>query len=95
MGGITAPSGIGTNQTWKAVGRSGGVTYTNTTGKPIFVSVACAYNGSTSYLTIDGIIASQFGCTSAGTLYLTAIVPPNSTYLATLAGALTQWNELS
>ena len=41
-------SGVGVNQTWTDVtaSRSAGTTYTNSTGKPITVSVSCPASGT-------------------------------------------------
>lgn len=52
------PTSIGYGQTWQSVtaGRTSGTTYTNTTGKPIFVSVNVIMNAPGSTLVIDGVV---------------------------------------
>ena len=81
---------IGVNQTWQDVSasRSAGVTFTNTTGRPIFVTT-----GQTSFtsrtLTVDGFEVS----TNAGDRSTCqAIVPNGSTYSLNLG--FTFWFEL-
>lgn len=94
--GIVFPNGsmqdvgsVGTSgQTWQTFVRVGGTTYTNTTGKPIFLSAQVVGNntgGGGSTLTIDGVIVGQ-GIGYAGSIGmaqgfgLSAIVPNGSTY---------------
>jgi hypothetical protein len=95
-------AGIGVNQTWTGVSasRAIGTTYTNSTGKPILVSMTFScntvntvqgltINGSTVYCT--GVqVASQ----PAG---FTLVVPNGATYVTvTNGGTLTKisWDEL-
>jgi len=97
------PSGIGSGQTWQNVlvsgPRASGVTYTNSTGKPIMVTAGSANTG----VTTAGISAICGGVTVAN--YLTRgdsgwpiqhsvsfIVPNGVTYSCT--GTLTFWSEL-
>ena len=78
----TAVQPIGVGQTWQAVTRTAGVTYTNSTGRPIMLSINIAATpGSNIQLTIDGV--SGIGLVSTnqtGTLSTTAIIPAGSTY---------------
>lgn len=75
---------IGYNQTWQVVTRTSGTTYTNSTGKPIMLTVG-QYAGqpSTYSITIDGIqvanatISSTFGNQST----MTVIIPNGSNYV--------------
>lgn len=81
---------IGVNQTWQNVSgsRSSGVTYTNSTGKPIFISVRWERDDGTLELTVDGLLIGRTGQTAGPVLYtLTAIVPAGSTYSATATGS--------
>lgn len=110
MGGISQPSGgIGIGQTWQdvAASRSFGVTYTNTTGKPIVVQVALGADGShfDAFLTanIDGTSCGSNGPNSGsvGLGYfqsnMSIIVPSNSTYAfstGTYGTTKVQWREL-
>lgn len=94
--GIVFPNGsmqdvgsVGTSgQTWQTFTRIGGTTYTNTTGKPIFVSAQVVGNNTGSggsTLTVDGVIVGQ-GIGYAGAIGmaqgfgLSAIVPNGSTF---------------
>ena len=99
MGGITQPSsGLGIGQSWQNVtaSRSIGVTYYNTTGKPIFPQIACAGNGSwNGALTVDSLIASQFYfVASGGTFTFSAVVPNGSSYILASGAAIGVWAEL-
>jgi hypothetical protein len=96
-----AVSGIGVGQTWQDVtsSRAFSTTYTNSTGKPIMVSVN-SYNGeggpsSGSGLTVGGILvgnAYQPGIAN-GFAQLSAIVPNGTTYSCT-GTTLGTWLEL-
>lgn len=79
-----AGSGLGVGQTYQNVtaSRAFNTTYTNSTGKPIFVSVTCvAANGSPANITVSGI---SFYSTSAFTNNANAqasfVVPDGTTY---------------
>ena len=102
---------IGIGQTWQVVTseRHTGVTYTNTTGRPIFISVYMNSNaqGGSSAIEIfvdDKLIGGQYAGRIGGiTVYLSAcaVVPPGSTYSAktsrTLDGSYqdaSKWLEL-
>lgn len=67
---------IGQGQTWQTVTRSASTNYTNSTGKPIMVSL---YGLGTIQLTIDGVIAAQSTVNNAGNC-VTGIVPNGSVY---------------
>jgi hypothetical protein len=90
-------AGIGVGQTWQNMGRSAGVTYTNSTSKPIFVLITCISGGSTITGTVDGLtFTTGVGAGSfynASTIYL--VVPVGSTYSTNSFGAGSQsWLEL-
>ena len=101
------PKSLGVGQTWQDLkaSRVVGTTYTNTTVKPIAVSVASGVNGatgSTSQISVNGAVVSS--CT-VGAAYSNCnaftVVPPGATYLVYLsyiylqAGTSGQyWNEL-
>jgi hypothetical protein len=102
---ISAPSAeIGVGQTWQNVtaSRAAGVTYTNTTGRPIYISVSGGGqpNNGTMTLTVDGVVLGQQGFQSIASgrsnATMTAIVPNNSTYVVTnISGwSLVSWAEL-
>jgi len=98
------PAGIGVGQTWQDVtsSRASGTTYTNSTGKPIFISVngSGAPNNGAMSMTIDGVLIGRqgFQSISSGTsnATMTAIVPNGSTYkVDNVSGwSLSIWAEL-
>ena len=90
-------AGIGVGQTWQNMGRSAGVTYTNSTSKPIYVLITCISGPVTITGTVDGLgFYSGIGAGSfynASTIYL--IVPVGSTYSTNSFGAGSpSWFEL-
>ena len=90
---------IGVNQTWQNVSasRAASTTYTNSTGKPIFISVRWDRDDGTLELTVDGLLIGRTGQTAGPVSYtLTAIVPAGSTYMAatTGSGGTLYWHEL-
>jgi hypothetical protein len=104
MGGqaLTAMGSIGYGQTYTNVSgsRSFAVTYYNTTGKPLFLSVSIQ-NLTTALdslsLYINGIsIQYTVGYGASWTYSLTAIIPSGSSYSVTdaQAGTIARWYEL-
>ena len=90
---------FGWDQTWQDVtaSRSAGVTYTNTTGKPIQVVFTCITGTGSVYGYINGIefiLGSGSGTYfNASTMYI--IVPNGSTYKVSSFGSGSQkWLEL-
>jgi hypothetical protein len=81
-----ATPGIGVGQTWQSVTRSAGVTYTNSTGKPIgFIMTFAAGAGSNDYvyLTIGGVSVFFIGAVLVSGVVFgqnMAIIPPGLTY---------------
>ena len=88
--------GLGDGQTWQnmTASRSSGVTYTNSTGKPISIIVTCGLNGSTISLTIAGSVRQSMGNTGAGNGNVTGIVPNGATYSVTAPSTIDNWSEL-
>jgi hypothetical protein len=87
--------GLGWTQTWQVVSRSLAVTYTNSTGRPIQVSIY--FLGSTqSNFIVNGLtIASNSSQT--GWMTVSEVIPPNATYqLVDINGGLgsLNWYEL-
>jgi hypothetical protein len=72
----TASNAIGEGQTWQTVSRTGGVTYTNSTGKSIMVSL---YGLGTLQLFVNGLQVAVSTVNNAGNS-ITGIVPNGSTY---------------
>jgi hypothetical protein len=99
-----APAGIGVGQTWQNVtgSRAAGTTYTNSTGKPIFISVygSGSPNAGVMSITVDGVSLGQQGSAAVGSgvFYstMTAIVPNGSTYSVNNVNnwSLRSWAEL-
>lgn len=101
---LSALSSIGYGQTWQDVtgSRALSTTYTNTTGKPIFVIVNIVASDLTFYgaIRINGVIVSN---TSQGTSTpsfvspAVILVPPGATYsVAAAVGTISinKWSEL-
>ena len=84
---------IGVEQTWQNVtaSRASGVTYTNSTGKPIYLYVKMGVGAYDLQLTINGTIHFNMS-NNNGRGSVQAIVPNGSTYA--IAGAFNVWNEL-
>jgi hypothetical protein len=98
---------IGIGQTWQNVtgSRVSGTTYTNSTGKPIFVSIQAAPSTSGgAYLDvfINGVTLGYLGQgsgVSPSTVYSsfwTVVIPSGDTYKATIVGSISigNWFEL-
>jgi hypothetical protein len=87
-------TGIGVGQTWQAPSRSSGVTYTNSTGKPIMIAITVGVTGSTSYLSVDSVSVGASTTVNgfSNNQQLVAIVPNGSTYI--FSGAVAAWAEL-
>jgi len=90
----TAAISIGIGQTWQNVktspGRVSGTTYTNSTGKPIMVSVTC-YNDFIFYINSNQV--AQWNIGSASSVCSGAFIIPNgATYsIVTVYGLLLWW----
>lgn len=99
-----AGGNIGVGQTWQNVtsSRAANTTYTNSTGKPIFISVYWfgSPNHGAMQLIVDGLTIGKQGVTSVASAgmhcTMTAIVPNGSTYRAETitGGSLQTWHEL-
>lgn len=103
----SAVAGLGVSQTWQDVkaSRALSTTYTNSTGKPIAVSVTLSgtVNSSTLFgsMTINGVSnigasGTITGATAANySIPVQAIVPPGATYSVTaIQGSISNWLEL-
>jgi hypothetical protein len=94
-------AGIGVDQTWQDVtgSRAAAVTYTNTTGRTIYVSVLSTSAINTGLrILVDGISICYNDTDSGPNVFsftVGALVPDNSTYEVTLAdGVISTWVEL-
>ncbi|VEC15340.1 phage tail protein [Citrobacter portucalensis] len=89
---LDASKALGMGQTWVDVtaSRTAGVTYTNTTTRPICVSIPETADGQRG-LYVGGVLtAFARGADSDSTLF--AIVPPGAQYI--FSGAFSSWSEL-
>ena len=93
--------GIGTGQTWQDVSasRSMGVTYTNTTGRPIIVQAWGSTTSPTSNffkIVVNGIDVSLTAIEAmASAATVSAIIPPGVTYSVVSSNVtLLKWMEL-
>jgi len=100
--GITvADGGLGYGQTWQNViaSRAQGTTYTNTTGRPIQVSIKASQGaGGKGYCYVNGLaVAELIAISATDFMYASFIVPNGATYSYTVtAGVQTTniWAEL-
>jgi hypothetical protein len=97
---LVQPLGVG--QTWQTLtgSRAIGTTYTNSTGRPIFVSILVnpANTSSSATLTINSVpvaYAQGFVSLAIG-INIYGIVPSGGTYVVTTTGTTTMsvWAEL-
>ena len=101
---VNAVSGLGSGQSWGEykTSRAFGTTYTNTTGRPIFISVSGegAPNHGWFSLYVDGVKVGQNGLNSVASAGMhpsvQTVVPAGSTYYAVneLGCTLVGWAEL-
>lgn len=93
----TIPPSLGVGQTWtvfNSTTRAFGTTYTNSTGKPIYVIVSSS-NGYSLTAYVDGVaVGSTASGTSAVALGMSWIVPNGSTYSLSSSAAWQGWSEL-
>lgn len=89
---------LGVGQTWQNVAgsRTSGVTYTNSTGRTIFVSVTTDQANINNGFRINGLDVARFTTTSSGTIRSTISlpVPAGATYSIVGWSALDSWWEL-
>lgn len=96
---LTAMSSIGYGQTWQSVTRTGGVTYYNTTGKPILLNTAIQYSaggGVQATIAINGVSITYCYSYSPSTSSSGAgqiIIPPGASYVITYAASTTITNH--
>jgi hypothetical protein len=101
-GGVSGAAGLGVGQTWTNVSasRAYSTTYTNSTGKPIMVSVFSstpAASAAVCSFFVNGAFVGGFGMSQSGGISNgnTFIVPAGSTYSVTATNFnAPTWNEL-
>ncbi|MFP4910162.1 phage tail-collar fiber domain-containing protein [Providencia hangzhouensis] len=91
---------IGINQTWKNLtsSRSAGVSYTNTSNKPILVALTGQGEGDNSAkITVDNVTVAILGGIKIYSINrgVSFIVPPGSKYLVESKAVIAVWSELS
>ncbi len=91
---------IGINQTWKNLtsSRSAGVSYTNTSNKPILVALTGQGEGDNSAkITVDNVTVAILGGIKIYSINrgVSFIVPPGSKYLVESTAVIAVWSELS
>lgn len=88
---------IGVGQTWQDVSgsRSAGVTYTNTTGRPIEVwATIGSATTSPVDITVDSAIRAQVDTVAGVLTPISFIVPDGVTYDVSTGGNIIYWSEL-
>lgn len=91
---------IGLGQTWQDVtaSRTSGVTYTNSTGKPILVSIInLSSDAGIGELYINDTIMISVGSVGTGVNFrsqISAIIPNGSTFKLVAADTFYKWSEL-
>lgn len=95
---------VGVGQTWQSPTRAFGTTYTNSTGRPIFVVICVTPPGVNGYVNVivQGVTIAILGVTSAAQSVVPAtacfIVPDGATYSSSVASGSTPglqyWKEL-
>lgn len=100
---LGALSSIGYGQSWQNLtgSRSAGVTYYNTTGRPIQIDVSGSMNatGVVINLSINGVSVTGDAAYTAGAVsHVSAIIPPGASYNANGNGgsisSINNWSEL-
>lgn len=82
-----ATGGFGFNQTWQAVTRTSGTTYTNSTGKPIVFETV--QNISTAFtMTIGGVALYTFTTSASYGMKQSYIIPAGATYSFTCSSTV-------
>jgi hypothetical protein len=91
QGKVLNDQAFGVGQTWQDVSssRASGVTYINTTNRPIFISIYSntgqSYGKSVTLL-VDDVRVGYMDTASNDDAQLTAIIPPNSKYSVSFSG---------
>lgn len=96
---VQGTAALGYGQTWQNVAgsRSSGVTYTNSTGRPIQVSVGTTFAANARVgASVGGVTVGSIGvATAGGDVSNIFTVPVGATYVVTISNAgLGFWSEL-
>lgn len=97
---LTAMSSLGYGQTWQAVTRTGGVTYYNTTGKPILLNTTIAYSaggGVQASISVNGgtgvTYCYTYSPSAASWGAGQTVIPPDASYVITYAASTAIINQ--
>lgn len=87
---------IGLGQTWQnvAASRAAGVTYTNSTGKPIMVSIEAEGPANACSISVNGVTITRAYTSTYSWATMATIVPNGSTYMVTSPVTIHIWQEL-
>lgn len=87
---------LGIGQTWQDVTsiRSLGVTYTNNTGRPIYIFINFSDLGSTGYVLLNGVSTGTLDFGVVGKQQISFIIPNGNTYLVSTGSTISAWLEL-
>ena len=100
QGKVLNDQAFGIGQTWQAVtaSRASGVTYTNSSTRPIMLSIAVRDGGTSATLYVDSSIVirlDDLAGGSSGYVQIVTVVPPDQTYKLDATGnSVTFWGEL-
>lgn len=91
-----AGAGVGQVATVMGGARVAGTTYTNSTGKPKYISVIGTNDSTLRYLIVGGVNAGQFVPIVSGSISSTvsALIPPGATFSVTSGLTIVSWVEL-
>jgi hypothetical protein len=78
-------SSLGYGQTWQSVTRTSGVTYYNTTGRPIVLNINPTAIANTT-VSVDGVTTSTILGSSSTTVSSSQIIPVGASYVVTHSG---------
>ena len=97
---IAQSTDLGVGQTWQNVtgGRSSGTTYTNNTGRPIYIKVSSNFTSSSNslFLYVNEVEVQRIQQDADGSVNAWAdlIVPPGSSYRINSSNGFSNWSEL-
>ena len=84
---------IGVGQTWQSVTRTSGVTYTNSTGKPIIFQCSSTGNGQYLEILVSGVRVA-YVLNNATYTFASAVIPAGATYVVNYNSAIQNPVEL-
>jgi len=87
---------LGEGQAWQdlTASRSAGVTYTNTTGRAIFISIRPSAAVGNPIIVVDGVDVAYAASSTSNSSNFSVVVPDGSTYRMNGPSGIMQWAEL-